>query len=60
MMLRFLTCCACVLCASVDVLVAFYISSRMFMYYHSLANLNALSGAAKMNPHNAHVSHPMA
>lgn len=28
---------------SVDVLVAFYISSRMFMYYHSLANLNALS-----------------
>lgn len=29
----------------VDVLVAFYISSRMFMYYHSLANLNALSGA---------------
>lgn len=60
MMLRFLTCCACVLCTSVDVLVAFYISSRMFMYYHSLANLNALSGAAKMNPHNAHVSHPMA
>lgn len=36
---------------SIDVFVAFYISHRLFIYYHSLANSNALRGVDKHRLH---------
>jgi hypothetical protein len=32
---------------TIDCLIAFYLSSRLFLYYHSLAHLNALRTEAK-------------
>lgn len=35
---------------SIDVFVAFYITSRLFLYYHTLANNQVSSGSADANP----------